>query len=628
MTSTEKTQLLLRISNLENNLKRAYGASYSKIIQLQGVRKAIENSEDDFLLANHPDIEKQIDKILRNLNSQTTRMISLSSKNELEAGVANSWKAITKAVQGANKDDAALKSLRSVTEQVHRRNVLVTYKKRELDIAKSVWSYSEQSKREMEIVVQNAILQGRSAAQTATDLKKYLNKPYTLFRRVKVKGSDALELSKAARDYHPGAGVYRSAYRNALRLARTETNNAYREGECQSYQDNPLVKGFEIRLSNNHTTKMPDGTVAALVDICDELAGIYPPWFKFRGWHPQCRCSMIPITLTSQEFSEYSKAKREGKLDEWKAKQGQIKLPKQFVNWFKDHRSEIDKAAKAGKLPYFIVDNIEGVISELEANLQDVEVVGQVESIDQVPESDPRIAQNTKEIALALGIKVEDIVPMSVEEADKQNANPNYQPRYIEDPHGHFIDIRTGVKYSPNTKWREKYTINCQTCVQAFILRLRGLPVYAKGRGGAEGVAWQNILAVPGQISKCWRNKDGSEVIQTRMDVWFAQKGVKDIKIKDFMDFYNEACKEEGFYLSTFTWKENRGGHAVVFWRKPNGELVGIDPQVYNKEKGMEINIEELCEKMHKSPLRQRGQGVVRVDDKIFYLDALDIFKH
>ncbi|MDR2286961.1 MAG: hypothetical protein LBE04_05745 [Prevotellaceae bacterium] len=48
--------------------------------------------------------------------------------------------------------------------------------------------------------------------------------------------------------------VYRSAYKNALRLVRTEINAAYRCAEWESCQKDPLIKGYKIILSNNHTT--------------------------------------------------------------------------------------------------------------------------------------------------------------------------------------------------------------------------------------------------------------------------------------------------------------------------------------------------------------------------------------
>ena len=100
-----------------------------------------------------------------------------------------------------------------------------------------------------------------------------------------------LRLSKAAKAYHPGRGVYRSSYRNALRLTATENNMAYRTADHLRWQQQPFVVGIEIKLSNNHTCK---GVIGRFVDICDDRAGVYPKDFKFVGWHPHCRCYCVP----------------------------------------------------------------------------------------------------------------------------------------------------------------------------------------------------------------------------------------------------------------------------------------------------------------------------------------------
>lgn len=55
------------------------------------------------------------------------------------------------------------------------------------------------------------------------DLRNYLQHPDVLFRRVRDQHG-ILRLSQAAKDYHPGQGVYRSSYKNARRLTATETN--------------------------------------------------------------------------------------------------------------------------------------------------------------------------------------------------------------------------------------------------------------------------------------------------------------------------------------------------------------------------------------------------------------------
>ena len=49
-----------------------------------------------------------------------------------------------------------------------------------------------------------------------------------------------------------------------------------------SAQNNPLITGWKIVLSNNHTTLI-NGVPTKFKDICDTLQGIYPKTFKFKG---------------------------------------------------------------------------------------------------------------------------------------------------------------------------------------------------------------------------------------------------------------------------------------------------------------------------------------------------------
>lgn len=188
-----------------------------------------------------------------------------------------------------------------------------------------------------------------------------MNNPNTLFRRVKNKETGNLELSEAAKKYHPGRGVYRSAYKNALRLAITETNAAYRRATWESIQNNPLVTGYEICLSNRHTTTIK-GKEVRLHDICDDLAGFYPKTFLWTGWHPQCRCSMNVISVNRDGFKDYIRSLRDN-LGDYKPKEKENKpiaeVPKQLTKWQNNNKARL---LTAKSTPRFLEDN-KGLIS-------------------------------------------------------------------------------------------------------------------------------------------------------------------------------------------------------------------------------------------------------------------------
>ncbi len=227
-----------------------------------------------------------------------------------------------------------------------------------MNLSRRVWQYSKQLRDEMELAISVAAAEGKSAADLSRDVRKYLAEPDRLFRRVRQYYYDEngdkkfkLVLSKAAQAYHPGRGVYRSSYKNAMRMARTETNMAYRSADFERWQALEFIKGFHIGLSKAHPH----------ADICDMLAGDYPKEFKFTGWHPQCFCVVTPITSSDEDFAKQIRAKLAG--DPMPATTGKITaMPAAFNEWIKDHEEQI-KAAPS--LPYWIRDNfIDGDIKK------------------------------------------------------------------------------------------------------------------------------------------------------------------------------------------------------------------------------------------------------------------------
>ena len=141
--------------------------------------------------------------------------------------------------------------------------------------------------------------------------------------------------------------MYKSAYKNAMRVARTETNMAYRKADNVRWQQMDFVVGQRISLSKKHPCE----------DICDDLAGEYPKSFVFTGWHPQCFCYVTPILGDEDEMAKITDAFLDGKDYEPQFEQLE-KYPKGFQNWVKDHKKQIEKSIKQGKEPYFIKDNM------------------------------------------------------------------------------------------------------------------------------------------------------------------------------------------------------------------------------------------------------------------------------
>ena len=319
----------------------------------------IEETEAVFSFDKLPKTRKQAQGILTRLVGKMEAVITTGTKAE--------WLAACK------KNDAFIAAIlrtakltKEEVEQYQSRNLeaLRTFQRRKVEglgLSERVWKYAGELKDAMELGIDVALGEGRSAQELSRDLRGYLQEPGRLYRRVRDKGGN-LRLSKAAKLYHPGQGVYRSSAKNAQRLARTEVNMAYRESEFLRWQKLDFVVGFRVMLSNNHTITNSKGEKVPLVDICDELWGDYPKTFKFTGWHPQCRCYVVPILSDYDEYNQ-DRAKRlkaivrKAKYESLPSRRTITDVPVKF----REYIESIKERAKGWKsMPYYIRDNFKG----------------------------------------------------------------------------------------------------------------------------------------------------------------------------------------------------------------------------------------------------------------------------
>lgn len=249
--------------------------------------------------------------------------------------------------------DSELMELRKQAYLQGREKAREAFKKRKergLSLSNRVWQYTGQFKEELEMALDLGLRDGKSADELSREVRKYLNNPNMLFRRVRDEHG-VLHLSKHAKAYHPGQGVYRSSYKNARRLTATETNMAYRTADHEQRQALDFVVGIKIQLSNNHTLNGEP-----FVDLCDHLKGNYPKDFKFTGWHPLCRCIVTNILKTKEERREDTMRilRGEAPIPPEQSKNYVAEAPHEFVMWVQNNAARI---ARSRSLPYFMQDN-------------------------------------------------------------------------------------------------------------------------------------------------------------------------------------------------------------------------------------------------------------------------------
>ena len=309
-----------------------------------GARTGYKDIEKDFRFDDFPQARREIDTLLRELSAALT--INVEEADSEAWGMANAKNdAMVDAMIASTGVDMAKKT----TQPWYNKNAraLGAFQKRVaggMNLSTDVWNLG-QFKGELELALEMGLGRGKSAAELSRDVRSFLKYPDKLFRRVKDE-KGVLRLSKAAREFHPGQGVYRSSYKNALRVTATETNMAYRTADSKRWQQIPFVLGIKIQVSKtNHP----------VTDICDELAGDYPKDFVFTGWHPFCKCFATSILPAPEKFLEYQQAILDGKdVSDWQW-EGEVKdVPGEFNTWVDNNR---ERAKGWSNMPYFVRDN-------------------------------------------------------------------------------------------------------------------------------------------------------------------------------------------------------------------------------------------------------------------------------
>ncbi len=154
------------------------------------------------------------------------------------------------------------------------KNLTRTNKATGVKISERIWELTARTEMDLKRIIANGIAQGNSPYKIAKNIEKYVSPS--------VSATDELGIQT-------GPGIYRSPYRNAMRLARTETSRAYNQASAEFAKDKPWVDAVAITLSPNHDVE----------DDCDDIAdnGPYSPEeaADILPIHPHCMCYLTPI---------------------------------------------------------------------------------------------------------------------------------------------------------------------------------------------------------------------------------------------------------------------------------------------------------------------------------------------
>lgn len=559
-----------------------------------------------FSFSDYPITRKRLESLLESLKSGLSAVI-VNGVNHEWTLANNKNNELCRQVFGDNVGKLSNAQYRRYFKNNEEaRDAFLARKVQGLNLSDRVWKYTNQFKEEIELGLDIGLRSGKAAERLQKDLQLFLQHPDMLFRRVRDEHGQ-LVLSKRAAAFHPGRGVYRSSYKNARRLAATETNIAYRTADFARWQDLDFVVGIRVVVSNNHTLLGADGKPHKFTDICDELSapvgskavkgqGCYPKDFKFTGWHPHCRCHAETILKTEEEMMRDNERLLKGEEPLKDSVNTVTGVPQEFDDWLKDNK---ERAKRSTSVPYFISDN-EKYLPEGYKNLYALktpyETYAEYEAAMRYNKKHAdftnEVLKNIRDLDQALPVMQGKI--MNFTEADQLKGNPHYS-----DPDG----------------ITEGYWENCQTCTVGYELRRRGFPIEALPNKNWEILKFYDEKKIT-QDDR-FLNPDGSRPIKkhplTLSDT---------IEAKE--QYIESVTKDTGRYELYLPWKYKEGetptAHVIIVERQKSGNLLWFDPQ--SGKHGASTVFQSFLKKA--IPVKI---SVLRIDDKIINLKFSERFK-
>lgn len=365
LTSKQQKEQLNNLFAVYNKrLGRLYSDYVKKLTSL-GYGEDVLEDDALFNFDNFPQLKARLNDIFNDYYQNSL----LCYKSGITDGVALAYNHDEMVIGGYSVlTDKAIRVARDTAAATFISNRLKT--KNGLNLAQIVWNYCQQTKSEFEMAMSNTIAdgikKGSSAEEVGKSIRKYLNDPDMMYRRyhtIKVqkngKKKDVVTWrrrriidGKVRFIEEPlekvGMGIYRSARKNALRVARTEINSAYHKARNERWQNEPFVIGQYIHVSPQHN----------IDDICNDLEGRYPKDYVWISWHPQCICTSDPITIQGDEKKEFYKRLMAGEdMSNYVSPFAVLTMPEKYNQYIKDNSEAIVKAGMKGKLAWHLQDN-------------------------------------------------------------------------------------------------------------------------------------------------------------------------------------------------------------------------------------------------------------------------------
>ena len=390
---------IVRTEAYAEKIRRMFAETVNEILELNRTLPDIASGVMYSFDGDTKRVQAKVEMLLRRLHSSATLAI--------KEGVAVEWEQANlecdKLVKSAFGQEVLSSSEFAAWRKrnTDARDAFINRSEKGLNLSDRVWKSVRQLRDEMEVAITVSVGDGTSARNISRQVRQYLNDPDLMFRRFRykkgekdiidpetgdvigkqpvyglkwkkrIKGEDGryrfIDYDKSEyQDEWTGKGYYKSSAQNAMRVARTETNIAYRRADHERWQQMDFVIGQRIHTAHDHKEK----------DICDKLKGDYPKDFVFTGWHPQCFCFATPILLDDKYTDSMEDMFLRG--EDWegyirkRAEEHSIReLPDSFKRWVSENGEKIAASRKRGTEPYFLRENraaVDGILGKIDTS--------------------------------------------------------------------------------------------------------------------------------------------------------------------------------------------------------------------------------------------------------------------
>jgi hypothetical protein len=658
LTSKQQKEQLNNLFAVYNKrLGRLYSDYVKKLTSL-GYGEDVLEDDALFNFDNFPQLKARLDDIFNDYYQNSL----LCYKSGITDGVALAYNHDEMVIGGYSVlTDKAIRVARDTAAATFISNRLKA--KNGLNLAQIVWNYCQQTKSEFEMAMSNTIAdgigKGSSAEEIGKSIRKYLNDPDMMYRRyhtIKVqkngKKKDVVTWrrrriidGKVRFIEEPlekvGMGVYRSARKNALRVARTEINAAYHKARNERWQNEPFVIGQYIHVSPLHN----------IDDICNDLEGRYPKDFDWRSWHSNCICTSDPITIQGEEKKEFYKRLMAGEdMSNYVSPFAVLTMPEKYNQYIRDNSEAIVKAGMRGKLAWHLQDNTKywaHLLSPSDRKKLGLKAVSSKEAIaevakvrhakrdakaiqkawtyrrmtiyeDKMDELRSKLTYSKNILSGALAKRYEAVYkaiqsPNSWSVANIERLYKRFADgisirerwdkllwdRFTEEQirNCRELEKKLGILKGRPMNWeradqqnanpnylggvKNGYQDNCATCSPTYMLRLWGFNVTARNSMNPA----VDYLSHGVHTWEKWLNKDGSKATWVKLSEWKDAKKYKEMTALRYKEFIDETCREEGVYEMCIGWSNTKGdGHSTIIQRFKDGSLKRIDAQVYYKK--------------------------------------------